>query len=313
MRFTANELIRGIVAFTFLHFIYNIITVSVLFDKSNDTIGWCSGKYDNIRWGLTGLTGPVLFLSMIAALCTAISALNGINKSEVLLLRRSQYIAMATIVAAAWGLIGLYHDIGIARGRGEELLNKADGINYCYYSIPAVVYAVLFGWIMIIPVQYSLYVLSKTVAATLDPEAAEVTFLGIALKVGRRVSSAVQNGRRRLTSTIFLAKRYAKSSIRVKRQHDDIFREVDFSTLLLKTFTLQELREAIGARFDMPVNDIRALLKNGNVVIENDDDVARLTREDYIDVVFGNAMPFEAVPDLVPVYAPFNGSSSQIV
>ena len=133
---------------------------------------------------------------------------------------------------------------------------------------------------------------------------------GVAVKKARVFLRRSLKGFRNTTK--YLAQKFARSPIRVKRQYDDVFREVDYSSILLQSFTLQELKEAIAARFYLPPNDIRALLKNGNVTIENDDDVTRLGGHDYIDVVFGNALPF-GDDDLVPVYAPFNASLSQIV
>lgn len=140
--------------------------------------------------------------------------------------------------------------------------------------------------------------------------------------------SFVKRGRKGVLNTVGFAKKFVQRSIRVKTQHDDVFREVNYSSGMMRYCTLQELKESISDRLDVPRNDILSLLKNGNVAIENDEDVARLTNSDYIDVVFGNARPFEHVmPDLMPAYvpvvprpyepvpafAPFTASLSQIV
>eukprot|EP00029_Vermamoeba_vermiformis_P000035 TRINITY_DN10039_c0_g1_i1.p1 TRINITY_DN10039_c0_g1~~TRINITY_DN10039_c0_g1_i1.p1 ORF type:complete len:315 (-),score=-6.89 TRINITY_DN10039_c0_g1_i1:12-956(-) len=314
MGLTTRELMGYITSFTIIHSIYNFIVLAVLAERDGRTIGGCNSNHEWVSWWISGWTWPTLLFSFIFAVWATISATRGDKNAQASFYRKSQRLSLLAIFTASWALFGLYYDVGVATGHGQALRRQSHATGgYCYFSIPFAVDAAFLGWFFILPVQCALYHLCKAMIRSLEPDAAEISLFDSAMSAGRKAVSFIRRGRKGLTKTVFLAKRFVKSSIRVKRQHDDIFREVDFSTLLLRSFTLHELKDAIGARFDMPSNDIRYLLKNGNVVIENDDDVARLTSTDYIDVVFGNALPFEPIPDRVPAYAPFNASLSQIV
>jgi hypothetical protein len=326
MGLTAKELFGYVFSFSVIHAIYNFISMIAIFERDERTVGWCTQSNSFVRFKLSGFTGPLLFFSFASSIWTIVASSKGTNNSNAKLLRQGQYAALATLFMASWGLIGLYYDVGVLNGRIMELVSLYSN-SYCQASTPLAADAVTAGWIILLLVQSALYIISKTLIRNLDPEAVDISIFDLGLHATQKLVSFVRRGRKGVRNTVVYAKKFVQTSIRVKTQHDDIFREVTFSTAMMRCYTLQELKESISDRFGMPVNDIRCLLKNGNVVVENDEDVARLTSGDYIDVVFGNARPFEHMPDLVPAfmpvvprpyeplpaYAPFNASLSQIV
>jgi hypothetical protein len=72
----------------------------------------------------------------------------------------------------------------------------------------------------------------------------------------------------------------------VSQKNDTLFREVDLGSRMFGVISLDLFKENIAYKYDRHPNDIVRLTKNGNVLIRDDADVARIGNEDFVEVEF---------------------------